>query len=381
VAFLIRKDVFNIFCFIFLLYIILYLKEWKKLLIIFSVITVCFLGSNAYTVHYIKNIDPIQLQYQKARVSIIDWGIKPTETELENLGWNQGDYELLINFKGIDNTFYSKAAIIDLSKSISYKIEINKILSAPYTFLLYFISDIYYYSIGLIFLSVLYYSMRKYLRFIFSFQLIWILFFYILAIIIVHYRLYIYYTLLFYLSIIGSIYIVQKANSKNLQAILYRNISYLFLILFSLCSTSSIFIIHNRIVQFHLKSTTSVFNSFDKKIVELQMSNKQFLTVGEESESLFSKWATFRSLKNNSDERLAGRIIPTGWFINTVQFDNIVNGSIIKSLIEGHLYFLGNDKEFFIDLKGFILRHYSLKVDIIEDGSFQYSKVYRLIIT
>lgn len=379
VAFLIRKDVFYIFCFIFVLYTILYLKRWKTLLTIFSVITICFLLFNMYNTYYYKSIDPEQLQYQKARVSIIDWSVKPSKTELATHGWDKEDYDLFISFKGVDNIFYSKASIINLSKNISYKFDYNKILLSPYALILYVINDFYYYSFALVFLFILFYLMRKSFRFFFFMHLFWILSFFILGIIIVHYRQYIYYTLLFYLGLSGCFYILQKTNSNSVQATVKKSISYIFLLLFSLSSISLINIIHYRIIQNHQNTRDAVFNNYDNKIVELQNSNKKFLMVGEESESLFSKWATFKSLKNNSDKRLEGKIISTGWFINTIQFDRIVNGSVIKLLIEGKIYFLGKDEELFNSLKKFIYKHYNLQVDFIELNSFEYSPVYKLI--
>lgn len=379
VAFLIRKDVFYIFCFIFILYTILYLKSWKELLTIFTVITICFLLFNIYNTNYYKSIDPVQLQYQKARVSIIDWSIKPSNAELANHGWDKEDYDLFISFKGLDNIFYNKASIVNLSKSISYKVDYNKILLSPYALILYVINDFYYYSFSLVFLFILFYLMRKSLRFFFSMHLFWILSFFILAIIIVHYRQYVYYTLLFYLSLSGCFYILQKTNSNKLQTSLRKSISYIFLILFSLSSISLVIIIHNRIIQNRKNTKEVVFNNYDNKIIELQNSNKKFLVVGEESESLFSRWATFRSLKNNSDKRLEGKIIPAGWFINTVQYDRIVNGSVIKLLIEGNIYFLGKDEELFNNLKKFVFKHYNLKVDFIELDSYKCSPVYKLI--
>jgi hypothetical protein len=150
------------------------------------------------------------------------------------------------------------------------------------------------------------------------------------------------------------------------------------MILFCLSSVSLINIIHNRLVQDNHRTNVSAFDSFDNKIVELQNSNKKFIIVGEESESLLSKWATFRTLRNNSDKRLEGKLIPTGWFINTIQFDRIVNGSFIKQLVDGDICILGKDEEFFNNLKIFIYKHYNLKVEFSKLESYKYSEIFRI---
>lgn len=206
----------------------------------------------------------------------------------------------------------------------------------------------------------------------------WILSFFILGIIIVHYRHYIYYTLLYSLCLTGLFYVILKTNLKNLQTAIKKRIFYIFTILFCFISFSLINVIHNRLTQDNNGTNISALDSFDNKIVELQNSNKKFLIVGEESESLLSKWATFRTFKNNSDLRLEGKLIPTGWFINTIQFDKIVKGSLINQLVEGDIWILGNDEMFFNNLKKFIYTHYYLKVEFTKIDSFKYSEIFSI---
>jgi hypothetical protein len=93
----------------------------------------------------------------------------------------------------------------------------------------------------------------------------------------------------------------------------------------------------------------------------------------------FGKWSIFKSIHNNSEERLKGQIIPLGWFINTIQFETLVNGSVIQLLINGQIYFLGEDDQLFENLKSFIFSHYSLHVNFEKITDYKYSKVYKLI--
>jgi hypothetical protein len=108
-------------------------------------------------------------------------------------------------------------------------------------------------------------------------------------------------------------------------------------------------------------------------------SNKKFLIVGPESEYFLGKWSIFKSIRNNSDEQLKERIVPLGWFINSIQFESIINGSVIQKLISGNIYFLGEDDQLFDNLERFILKRYSLRVSFEEINDYKYSKVYKLI--
>lgn len=374
ISLLIRKDTFYIYCFIFLLFPILYFNRWKTILFIFSISFISFVFVYSYNGSYYKKKDPLQLEYRKAGRIMIDGIVKPTIPELSKLGWDKEDYEIYASFKGIDNIFYSKSSVISLSKEISYKIDYKKILFAPYSLVLYIIGDIYYYSTGLILIMVLFYFMRKTLRFFFLINSIWVIIFFILGIIAVHYRQYVYYAILFYLTTIGIFYAIQRANSGRLQIKLREKINYVTVLMVILIVVSLTNIVHN-----NLPKRNSVYAGYDNKAIELMNSDKIFLIVGQESDYFFGKWSIFKSIKNNSDDRLKERIVPLGWFINSIQFESIIKGSVIQKLISGNIYFLGKDDQLFDNLERFIFKHYSIMVSFEEINDYKYSKVYKLI--
>ena len=374
ISLLIRKDTFYIYCFIFLLFPILYFNRWKTILFIFSISFISFVFVYSYNGSYYKKKDPLQLEYRKAGRIMIDGIVKPTIPELSKLGWDKEDYEIYASFKGIDNIFYSKSSVISLSKEISYKIDYKKILFAPYSLVLYIIGDIYYYSTGLILILVLFYFMRKTLRFFFLINSIWVIIFFILGIIAVHYRQYVYYAILFYLTTIGIFYAIQRANSGRLQIKLREKINYVTVLMVILIVVSLTNIVHN-----NLPKRNSVYAGYDNKAIELMNSDKIFLIVGQESDYFFGKWSIFKSIKNNSDDRLKERIVPLGWFINSIQFESIIKGSVIQKLISGNIYFLGKDDQLFDNLERFIFKHYSIMVSFEEINDYKYSKVYKLI--
>jgi hypothetical protein len=133
-------------------------------------------------------------------------------------------------------------------------------------------------------------------------------------------------------------------------------------------------IVHN-----NLPKRNSVYAGYDNKAIELMNSDKIFLIVGQESDYFFGKWSIFKSIKNNSDDRLKERIVPLGWFINSIQFESIIKGSVIQKLISGNIYFLGKDDQLFDNLERFIFKHYSIMVSFEEINDYKYSKVYKLI--
>lgn len=374
ISIFIRKDTFYIYCYIFLLFPVLYLNRWKTILFIFSISVISFVSIYSYNDSYYKKKDPLQVEYRKAGRIMIDGIVKPSIPELSKLGWDKEDYEIYASFKGIDNIFFSKSSVVTLSKEISYKIDYKKILFSPYSLVLNIKNDIYYYAPGLILILILFYLMRRAVRFFFLIYSLWILAFFVLGIIVVHYRLYVYYAILFYLSTIGIFYVIQRTNSHVLQIKIKEKINYVTLLLFILILVSITNIIHN-----NLSRRNSVYSGYNNKVIELMNSNKKFLIVGPESEYFFGKWSIFKSIRNNSDEQLKERIIPLGWFINTIQFESIVNGSVIQILIRGNIYFLGEDDQLFDNLERFILKHYSLRVSFEEINDYKYSKVYKLI--
>jgi hypothetical protein len=364
---IIRKDTFSIFCYLFLIFPIIYLKKWKELLIIFLLAIICNTALNALNKACYKNIDPLQLEYQKARVLFQDRNPVISEEELTKMGWSKDDYALFASFKGIDDKFFNKYAVIKNSKLISFKFDFKRIFLSPYSLCLYFINDIYYYSLGFIVVFILFILMRKTRKFLFSLISIWILLFFVLGIILVHYRLYIYFTILFYLCVVGGFFILQKNNLSYCQGIFKRFINY----------TISISLVKN--IHSENKIRNNIYINYDNKVNELRNSSHKFLIIGEESEYFFGKLAIFHSFNNNIEERLKELVIPTGWFINTIQFDRIVNGPVIQELISGNIYVLGKDEEFFNSIKFFIYGHYNLKVDFVIQDSYKYSNVYRLI--
>jgi hypothetical protein len=305
---------------------------------------------------------------------MIDGIVKPSIPELSKLGWDKEDYEIYASFKGIDNIFFSKSSVVTLSKEISYKIDYKKILFSPYSLVLNIKNDIYYYAPGLILILILFYLMRRAVRFFFLIYSLWILAFFVLGIIVVHYRLYVYYAIFFYLSTIGIFYVIQRTNSHVLQIKIKEKINYVTLLLFILILVSITNIIHN-----NLSRRDSVYSGYNNKVIELMNSNKKFLIVGPESEYFLGKWSIFKSIRNNSDEQLKERIVPLGWFINSIQFESIINGSVIQKLISGNIYFLGEDDQLFDNLERFILKRYSLRVSFEEINDYKYSKVYKLI--
>jgi hypothetical protein len=216
--------------------------------------------------------------------------------------------------------------------------------------------------------------MRKTRKFLFSIISIWILLFFVLGIIIAHYRLYIYFTILLYLCLVGGFFILQKSNLLYCQGIFKRFINYIAILLFFAISISLVKTIHSE-----NKIRNNIYINYDNKVEELRNSSHKFLIIGEESEYFFGKLAIFHSFNNNIEKRLKELVIPTGWFINTIQFDHIVNGSVVQLLISGDIFILGNDDEFYADLKKFIYRHYNLQIDFVKLADFKYSKVYRLI--
>ena len=371
---IIRKDTFSIFCYLFLIFPIIYLKKWKELLIIFLLAIICNTALNALNKACYKNIDPLQLEYQKARVLFQDRNPVISEEELTKMGWSKDDYALFASFKGIDDKFFNKYAVIKNSKLISFKFDFKRIFLSPYSLCLYFINDIYYYSLGFIVVFILFILMRKTRKFLFSLISIWILLFFVLGIILVHYRLYIYFTILFYLCVVGGFFILQKNNLSYCQGIFKRFINYIAILLIFTISISLVKTIHSE-----NKIRNNIYINYDNKVNELRNSSHKFLIIGEESEYFFGKLAIFHSFNNNIEERLKELVIPTGWFINTIQFDRIVNGPVIQELISGNIYVLGKDEEFFNSIKFFIYGHYNLKVDFVIQDSYKYSNVYRLI--
>jgi hypothetical protein len=371
----VRKDSFYIFCYIFLLFPIFYYIRWRKVLFVFALSFVCFASLYIYNNRYYTEKDPLQIEYRKAGRLMLDGIVKPSETELTKRGWDQEDYELFASFKGVDNNFYSKNNVVSLAKEIKYKIDFKKILLSPYSLILNVINDIYYYSIGLALILILFYLMRKPSRFFFVIYSFWILTFFVLGIVIVHYRLYVYYAVLFYLGTIGAFYVIQESNSRIFQINIKRKINYVILFLIALILITLINIIHNKQL---LKK--DVFADYENKVIELKDSDKKFLIVGQESEYFLGKWSIFKSVKNNSEDRLRERIVSLGWFINTIQFERIVNGSVIQLLLRGDIFFLGEDDQLFKRLEIFILKHYSLKVNFEEINNYKYSKVYKLTI-
>jgi hypothetical protein len=371
---IIRKDTFSIFCYLFLIFPIIYLKKWKELLIIFLLAIICNTALNALNKACYKNIDPLQLEYQKARVLFQDRNPVISEEELTKMGWSKDDYALFASFKGIDDKFFNKYAVIKNSKLISFKFDFKRIFLSPYSLCLYFINDIYYYSLGFIVVFILFILMRKTRKFLFSLISIWILLFFVLGIILVHYRLYIYFTILFYLCVVGGFFILQKNNLSYCQGIFKRFINYIAILLIFTISISLVKTIHSE-----NKIRNNIYINYDNKVEELRNSSHKFLIIGEESEYFFGKLAIFHSFNNNIEKRLKELVIPTGWFINTIQFDHIVNGSVVQLLISGDIFILGNDDEFYADLKKFIYRHYNLQIDFVKLADFKYSKVYRLI--
>jgi hypothetical protein len=62
-----------------------------------------------------------------------------------------------------------------------------------------------------------------------------------------------------------------------------------------------------------------------------------------------------------------------------MQFESIINGSVIQKLISGNIYFLGKDDQLFDNLERFIFKHYSIMVSFEEINDYKYSKVYKLV--
>ena len=373
ISLIIRKDTFLIFCYLFIIFLILFIQKWKELLIILSFSIICNISLNALNKNFYEKVDPLQLEYQKARVLFQDRNLYLTDTELEKAGWSNEDYNMYAGFKGIDNLFYNKIGVINNSKIVSYKLDFRRILLSPYSLSLYFIGDIYYYSLGFVLLFILFFHLRRTRKFLFSLISVWVILFYILGIIAVHYRFYIYYTILFYLCLVGAFMVLQKTNLLYCQSLLRKSGTYVIIILLFTVSISLVRIIHN-----NKKTNNLNYPNFDIKIDELRSSNKRFIIIGDESEYFFGKLSIFNTYNNNIEERLKELIIPLGWFINTIQFDSIINGSAIQLLVKGDIYILGKDEELKNDLKKFILRHYNLNVDFVLLETFKYSNVYRL---
>jgi hypothetical protein len=130
---IIRKDTFYIFCYLFLIFPIIYLKKWKELLIIFLLAILCNASLNAINKACYNKVDPLQLEYQKARVLFQDRNSIISEAELTNMGWSKDDYGLFVSFKGIDNKFFNKSAVVKNSKLTSYKLDFKRILLSPYS--------------------------------------------------------------------------------------------------------------------------------------------------------------------------------------------------------------------------------------------------------
>ena len=374
ISLIIRKDTFLIFCYLFFIFPILFIRKWKDLLLILSFSIICNISLNALNKYFYEKVDPLQLEYQKARVLFQDRNLYLTETELEKTGWSNEDYNMYAGFKGIDNLFYNKKSVINNSKIVSYKLDFRRILLSPYSLSLYFIGDIYYYSLGFIFLFFQFFHLRRTRKFLFSIISVWVLLFFILGIIAVHYRLYIYYTILFYLCLVGAFLVLQKTNLLYCQSLLRKSGTYVIIILLFTVSISLVRIIHN-----NKKIKNLNYPNFNIKVDELKSSNKRFLIIGDESEYIFGKLSIFQTYNNNIEVRLKELLIPIGWFINTIQFDRIVNGSVMHLLMDGDIYILGTDKDFFNSIKKFINVHYNLQVDFLELDDYKFSKAYKLI--
>lgn len=369
----IRKDIFFLFFFLFILIPILYLKQWRKLIAFFLLALVITLSLNIINKALYRKIDNLQLEYDKARVVFQDRNITNDNAALEKMGWSINDFKLFSGFKGIDNKFFGKSEIIQNAHYLKFKVDFKRLFLSPYSLAIYLISDSFYFAISIIFLFALFKIMSEKIKIQFIISLFWVLCFFLLAIILVHYRFYVFYTLIFYLVALELFLILQIIRPIRFFHILNKSA-------LSVLVVSSFLILFTLIKVIHTNQNIYSGNvaDYEKKVNELNAASKKFLVVGDESESLFGSLSIFHSFKTNSDPRLTGFLIPMGCFLNSIQFDKMVNGSVIEALLAKKIYVLGEDVEFFRDTKQFIFDHYGIITEFTRTENIQYSKVYHL---